>query len=220
MGESVRTGRPLDEDVPEEPGYRRRFTWAMHYRTLETAPKIAAQVDLHGATTLLDLGGGPGTYSILLTGRYPGLRADVLELPGVAAVAREIVAAAGANERVALRDGDYHTADFGSGYDAVLMSGMFHRERPASCRRLIEKARAALVPGGLLAVSDVFTDAGGCSPPFAALFGLNMALTAPDGTVHADADVARWMEAAGFGAVGTRALPPPMPHRVVTGRLS
>ena len=45
------------------------------------------------------------------------------------------------------------------------------------------------MPGGLLIVSDVFSDEGGCRAPFAALFGLNMALTAPDGTVHADADV-------------------------------
>ena len=64
---------------------------------------------------------------------------------------------------------------------------------------------------------DVFTDAGGCSPPFATLFGLNMALTAPDGTVHADADVAAWMREAGFDRIEVRALPPPMPHRVVQG---
>jgi cyclopropane fatty-acyl-phospholipid synthase-like methyltransferase len=141
----------------------------------------------------------------------------VLELPGVAAVAREIIAAAGAGDRVSLRDGDYHTSDFGHGHDVVLMSGMFHRESPASCRRLIAKARQSLEPGGLLVVSDVFTDAGGCSPPFATLFGLNMALTAPDGTVHADADVANWMRDAGFERIELRALPPPMPHRVVQG---
>ena len=51
----------------------------------------------------------------------------------------------------------------------------------------------------------------------AALFGLNMRLTAPDGQVHADADVARWMADAGFGQVDTRPFPPPMPHRLVTG---
>jgi hypothetical protein len=97
------------------------------------------------------------------------------------------------------------------------MSGMFHRESPASCRRLIEKARQCLEPGGLLVVSDVFTDACGCSPPFATLFGLNMALTATDGTVHADADVASWMRDAGFERIDVGALPPPMPHRVVQG---
>ena len=58
--ESVRSGRPIDHDVPDDPDYRRRFTWAMHHRTLETAPAIAAQVDVSGARTLLDLGGGPG----------------------------------------------------------------------------------------------------------------------------------------------------------------
>jgi hypothetical protein len=42
-------------------------------------------------------------------------------------------------------------------------------------------------------VSDVFTDEGGALPTFAAMFGLNMMLTAPDGGVHADADVMRWM---------------------------
>jgi len=181
------------------------------------ARALVEVLDLSGRKALLDVGGGPGTYSILLTERFPGLHAEVLELPGVAAVAREIVAAAGATARVTLRDGDYHTAEFGSGYDAVLMSGMFHRENEESCRRLIAKARACLAPGGMLAVSDVFTDEGGCSPSFATLFGLNMALTAPDGTVHADADVARWMQAAGFTGIATRALPPPMPHRVITG---
>jgi hypothetical protein len=42
---------------------------------------------------MLDVGGGPGTYSVLLTQRFPGLRSEVLELPGVAAVARDLVAA-------------------------------------------------------------------------------------------------------------------------------
>ena len=74
-----------------------------------------------------------------------------------------------------------------------------------------------LEPGGLLVVGDVFTDAGGCSPPFAALFGLNMLLTAPDGGVHADADVAQWMLDAGFATTDIRAFPPPLPHRVVIG---
>ncbi len=80
-------------------------------------------------------------------------------------------------------------ADFGSGKDVVLMSGMFHRETESACRNLIERAAACLVPGGLVVVSDVFTDAGGAHPAFAAMFGVNMMLTAPDGGVHADADV-------------------------------
>ena len=36
LRESVQSGLPLDHNEPEEPDYRRRFTWAMHHRTLET----------------------------------------------------------------------------------------------------------------------------------------------------------------------------------------
>jgi hypothetical protein len=222
LEDSLRSGNPAlaaESYLGDDAERTRTFVYAMHGRAMGVARFLVEVLDLGGRRSMLDVGGGPGTYSILLTERHPGLRSEVLELPGVAAVAREIVGAAGAAGRVTLRDGDYHSSDFGSGHDVVLMSGMFHRESEASCRRLIDKARACLVPGGLLVVSDVFTDAGGCSPPFATLFGLNMALTAPDGTVHADADVAGWMRNAGFGEIGVRALPPPMPHRVVTGAL-
>lgn len=220
LEQSLRTGRPAlpaESYLGDDPARTRAFVLAMHERALGIARALVGILDLSGRRAMLDVGGGPGTYSVLLTERYPGLRAEVLELPGVAAVARELVAAAGASERVALRDGDYHHADFGAGKDVVLMSGMFHRESEAACRGLIQRAAACLEPGGLLVVSDVFTDEGGAQPSFAAMFGLNMMLTAPDGGVHADADVMRWMADAGFSGLRTVPLPPPMPHRVVLG---
>lgn len=220
LEQALRSGRPAmaaETYLGDDPEKTRTFVQSMHGRALGIARALVEILDLGGRRNLLDVGGGPGTYSILLTGKFTGLHAEVLELPGVAAVAREIVAAAGASDRVTLRDGDYHDADFGSGRDAVLMSGMFHRETPHTCRDLIERAWWCLAPGGLLAVSDVFTDEGGTQPAFAAMFGLNMMLTAPDGGVHADADVGRWMADCGFVELRTTPLPPPMPHRVVTG---
>ena len=220
LEDALRSGRPAlpaETYLGDVPARTRAFVLAMHERALGIARALVAVLDLTGRHAMLDVGGGPGTYSVLLTERYPGLRAEVLELPGVAAVARELVAAAGASERVALRDGDYHSADFGSGKDVVLMSGMFHRESEAACRGLIERAARCLYAGGLLVVSDVFTDEGGAQPTFAAMFGLNMMLTAPDGGVHADADVMRWMDDAGFREMRMVPLPPPMPHRVVMG---
>lgn len=217
---SLRAGKPAlpaETYLGDDPARTRGFVMAMHERALGIARVLVNVLDLQGRRSMLDVGGGPGTYSVLLTERFPGLRSEVLELPGVAAVARELVASAGASDRVALRDGDYHSSDFGSGKDVVLMSGMFHRESEATCRGLIERASACLDPGGLLVVSDVFTDEGGALPTFAAMFGLNMMLTAPDGGVHADADVMRWMGDCGFRDMRMVPLPPPMPHRVVMG---
>ena len=221
LEDALRSGQPAlpaQSYLGDDAERTRGFVMAMHDRALGIARALVPLLDLSGRRRMLDVGGGPGTYSVLLTERFPGLQAEVLELPGVAAVARELVAAAGASDRVSLRDGDYHNADFGSGKDVVLMSGMFHRESEQACRGLIERAAACLDTGGLLVVSDVFTDLGGTHPPFAAMFGLNMMLTAADGGVHADADVQRWMAEAGFGELRTAALPPPMPHRVVMGR--
>jgi predicted O-methyltransferase YrrM len=217
---ALRSGKPAlpaETYLGDDPARTRGFVLAMHERALGIARVLVKLLDLAGRKTLLDIGGGPGTYSVLLTERFPGLHAEVLELPGVAAVARELVAAAGASDRVVLRDGDYHSSDFGSGKDVVLMSGMFHRETEATCRGLIERAVACLNPGGLLVVSDVFTDPGGAQPTFAAMFGLNMMLTAPDGGVHADADVQRWMADSGLRGMRMVPLPPPLPHRMVLG---
>jgi hypothetical protein len=220
LEDALRSGRPAlpaETYLGDDPVRTRSFVQAMHERALGIARALVGILDLHDRRAMLDVGGGPGTYSVLLTERFPGLRSEVLELPGVAAVARELVANAGASERVSLRDGDYHTAAFGTGKDVVLMSGMFHRETAHACRGLIERAADCLVSGGLLVVSDVFADEGGTQPPFAAMFGLNMMLTAPDGGVHSDSDVKHWMAEAGFAELRTVALPPPMPHRVVLG---
>ena len=220
LEDALRSGKPAlaaQTYMGDDPARTRAFVMAMHERALGIARALVGILDLQGRRAMLDVGGGPGTYSVMLTERFPGLRSEVLEWPGVAAVARELVAAAGASDRVSLRDGDYHSADFGSGKDVVLMSGMFHRETEQACRRLIERAAICLDSGGLLVVSDVFTDAGGSQPTFAAMFGLNMMLTAADGGVHADADVQRWMAEAGFVDMRMVPLPPPMPHRVVLG---
>jgi cyclopropane fatty-acyl-phospholipid synthase-like methyltransferase len=164
---------------------------------------------------MLDIGGGPGTYAALFTSAYPGLNATVLDLPEVVAIAAEIIASMGASSRVSTLAGDYNTTPFPPGNDVVMISGVFHRESIATCKSLIASARGALVPGGKLIVSDVFTDQSGATPAFCALFGLNMMLSAPDGGVHADTDVQSWMEQAGFRNVERVPFPPPLPHTVV-----
>jgi len=221
-----RLEQALREDAPQLPeevylgrdeAQTRAFVYGMHDRALGDGRVLVELLDLSGRERMLDVGGGPGTYSSLLTGRFPGLRSTLLDLPDVVAIAKEILAGMGASERVETLPGSYHETEFPSGNDVVLISGVLHRESEAGCRRLIDKAVAALEPGGLLVVSDVMTDAGGAGPAFATLFGLNMLLTAPHGGVHADADIEAWMGEAGLVEMTRRPFPPPMPHRVVTG---
>lgn len=220
LEQAMRENRPqlaTQEYTGEDETRTRHFVRGMHDRALGIGSSMVDLVELGGRRQMLDVGGGPGTYSALFTLDNPGLQATVLDLPGVVAIAREIVTEMGASETVSFLPGDFNSTEFPPDNDVVLISGVFHRESEAGCRALIRRAYDSLASGGMLVTGDVFADAGGCSPPFAALFGLNMLLTAEDGGVHADADVANWMIDADFERTDVLPLPPPMPHRVVIG---
>ena len=221
LEEALRTDEPQlleDSYLGDDPATTRAFVYGMHERAMGIGRNLVELVDLSGRKQMLDVGGGPGTYSALFVQRYDGLRSTVLDLPGVVAIATEIVDNMGIADRVDTLPGSHRTTAFPGGNDVVLISGVLHRESEAGCRRLIRNARESLEPNGLLVVSDVFTDAGGAGPAFAALFGLNMLLTAPEGGVHADADIAAWMRDEGFEVIQMQPFPPPMPHRVVVAR--
>ena len=185
LGESVRTGRPLDGDVPEEPGYRRRFTWAMHYRTLETAPKIAGQVDLHGARTLLDLGGGPGTYAMAFLAKHPRLGAAVGDRPAALEVAKEIAATHKAGSRLSYVPVDFTQDAIAGKYDVIWYSNVLHIYSPSTNQAIFRRALAALNPGGRLLIQDAFLhDREGLQPAEASLFAVSMLLFTEEGNTY------------------------------------
>jgi cyclopropane fatty-acyl-phospholipid synthase-like methyltransferase len=175
-------------------------------------------VDFSGRKRLLDVGGGPGTYSIALVQKTPGLTSTVLDLPGVLEITREIVEAHGCSDRISRLPGDYLTTPFGAGYDATLLSGMMHREHEAECRLLLKKSFDAMEAGGLVLVSDVFfEDDQKNSPPMALSFALNMMLTSNHGSAHAKTEMSRWMTETGFTGITMKSMPPPNPHTLIIG---
>lgn len=206
LDEAVRTGRPLDHDEPEDPDYRRRFTWAMHYRTLEIAPKIAAQVDLRGAATLLDLGGGPGTYAMAFLAKNPRLRATVGDRPAALDVAKEIAATHRAGNRLSYLPIDLTKEPIPGTYDVIWYSNVLHIYSPETNRAVFRRALAALNPGGRLLIQDAFLhDREGLFPEEASLFGMAMLLFTEEGDTYTAADTTAWLKEAGFGRV--RVLP-------------
>src|SRR5262245_24354516 len=161
---------------------------------LGIARAVIAQIDLTGRKRLFDVGGGPGTYSILLVQKTPGLSATVLDLPAVLRITKEIIASYGCEDRIGVLPGNYLTTDFPAVNDVVLMSGMMHRELVETCRTLLSKAWQSLEPGGTVVISDImFEDDSKTSPPLSALFALNMMLTSEAGSTHAQTAFLRWL---------------------------
>ena len=202
LAEAIRTGEPLGKNEPEDPDYRRNFTWAMHHRTLETAPMIAAQIPLTGAKALLDLGGGPGTYAMAFLAKNPGLRATVCDRPDALEVAKEIAATHKAGARLSYLALDLLKEDIVGTYDVIWYSNVLHIYSPEENRNVFRRAQAALVPGGRLIIQDAFLhDREGLLPDEASLFAVSMLLFTEAGNTYSVAETTAWLKEAGFGSV-------------------
>jgi SAM-dependent methyltransferase len=200
--ESIRTGLPLDHDVPEQQDYRRRFTWAMHHRTLDVSPKIAAQVSLHGAKTFLDLGGGPATYAMAFLAKNPHLQATVCDRPEALMVAREIAATHKAGHRLSYLPLDLMKDEIPGTFDVVWYSNVLHIYSPEENQGLFNRVRSALNPGGRLIIQDAFLhDREGLFPEEASLFAVSMLLFTETGNTHSVVETSEWLKQAGFRAI-------------------
>jgi len=221
LREMVRMGRPVERPelhLGEDSERTRTFVLAMHGRAMGIGQAVVPLLDLSGRKALLDVGGGPGTYSILIARAFPQIKCTVLDLPEVVRIAGEMISQAGVEDRVRTLAGDYHTLAFPANQDAVIIFGVLHQEDPAAIRNLLRRAQGALLPGGSIAVLDMMTDASHTRPKFSALFALNMALTTPHGWVFSEDELKTWLGEAGFIDFNCRPLPPPMPHWLATAR--
>jgi SAM-dependent methyltransferase len=202
LTDCVRTGRPVEHEDPDDPAYRRSFSWAMHQRSLEVAPRVARALDLRGARTLLDLGGGPGTYALEFLARNPGLRAAVCDRPPALEVARELAAKSRHGRRLDYLPVDFMCQPIPGRYDVVWLSNVIHIYGPEENRRLFRRILAALAPGGRLLIQDAFTlDQRGLQPAEANLFAVTMLLFTETGDTYDAEETCAWLRKAGFERV-------------------
>ena len=215
LTELIRTGKPVERPevhLGDDEARTKTFVLSMHGRALGIGRAVVPQLELAGRRKLFDVGGGPGTYSVLIAQANPEIDCTVLDLPDVVKVADELIAEAGMQDRVHTTGGDYHTDVFPRDMDVVNFFGVLHQESPEAILDLFKRAYDALVPGGLIHVLDMMTDASHTQPQFSALFAVNMALTTKNGWVFSDDELEGWLNEAGFVDFSCGALPQPMPH--------
>jgi SAM-dependent methyltransferase len=204
LTDAVRSGRPVpdDHDHPDDPAYRRQFSWAMHHRSLDVAPHVAEQIDLSGAGTLLDLGGGPGTYALEFLARNPALQATVCDRAPALEVAKEIASTVNHGRRLSYLPLDFMQEPLPGRYDVIWFSNVLHIYSPQENQRLFRKIAGALEPGGRLLIQDAFLlDKEGLYPQEANLFAVTMLLFTEAGNTYSLEETARWLRAAGFGTI-------------------
>lgn len=218
LKDAVLQGKPVVEkqhDHGEEA--TRTYIMGMLYRGIPQAELLASEVPLTGKKRMLDVGGGPGIFSIIMCQNNPGLKADVLDLPQTLKVTRDIIKKYNAHQLVSTVEGSYLEDAFGSGYDVVLLSSMISQEGPEVIKEILRKSFSAMVSGGLLMVQEQFLNTEKTGPILPVLIGINQLIHTPAGRAYSAQEVSDMAKEIGFTKLSFRPLPEPSPFTLITG---
>jgi hypothetical protein len=196
----------------------RKYHEATYSIGMGAARRFARQVDLRRRRQILDLGGGSGCYCIVAAQQHPRLRAIVLDLPPVVAVAREFIASHGLADRVTAQAGDFTRDSLPAGSDVIIMASNLPQYSREIIGAVITRAFAALEPGGEMHLIGEMLDAARTGPRDPALWGLAEALSGSTGLAHSVAECRAYLERAGFHDVAAHEFVPGVLTRVTGTR--
>jgi 2-polyprenyl-3-methyl-5-hydroxy-6-metoxy-1,4-benzoquinol methylase len=208
LDEVVRTGQPKRAEGRDYEVFIR----AMHNNAVLRAPAIINAIDLKGVIRAIDLGGGPGTYSMELARKK--ISVTLFDMPEAIEVAKQILAKS-KTKNVYPVAGDFHTDDIGKGYDLVFISQILHSLSADDSLGLLKKAFAALNPGGRVAIHEFTLAEDRAHPAPGALFSINMLVNTAGGRCYTPKELRAWLIKAGFKNVKTKVLGETV---VVTGK--
>ena len=164
---------------------------------------------------VLDIAAGHGMFGITLARHNPNAQIVAVDWANVLEVAKENAKAAGVADRYRVLSGSAFEADFGDGYDLVLLTNLLHHFDAAGCETLLRKVHTALRPGGRVAVLEFVPNDDRVSPPIPASFALIMLSNTPAGDAYTFAEYQKMFRNAGFSSSELHPLPPTFQHLVV-----
>jgi len=220
MDKALTGGGPIrNAGKSTDPVVRESFLMGMFNIAMATAPGLAKDLDLSQYKTLLDLGGGPGTYAIQFCLHNPGLEAVICDLPTTRPFAEKTIRRFKAGNRVSFTQGDYTSLEFSLNltFDAVWLSHILHGEGPNTAKRVVERAAKVLNPGGKIFIHDFILDNTKDGPLFPALFSMNMFLGTEQGRSYSQEELIRMMESAGIRDIKRLDFKGPTESGILTG---
>ena len=193
LDESLKKGKPARK-AQNYPA----FIKAMHNNASLRARDVVDALDLKGVRSALDLGGGPGTYSMEMAGR--GVDVTLYDLPDAIAIARKIARNAGARN-IRFMPGDFLKDPIGTGYDLVFISQVLHVFSEQQNLKILKNVRSALNSGGKIVIQEFSLDNERTSPVQGALFSVNMLVNTDAGSSYTAREIKGWLAKTGFSGV-------------------
>ena len=200
LTETIRLGHTaLDEPLAgEEVVEWVTFARSMHPMMSAAAEFIADKVMAAGTPVkVLDVAASHGLFGIAIAKRVPSCEIVALDFSSILEVTLENARAA--DVTLTPLPGSAFTADLGTGYDAILVTNLFHHFSIEDNTSLMKRFRAALRPGGQMITLEMIPNADRISPPAAASFSMMMLCNTPLGDAFTMDEYNHMLDASGFG---------------------
>ena len=135
-----------------------KYMDAMASGSKYSAYKLARELKTKGNKLLLDVGCGPGIYSITLCKFNNSLKAECVDLAECLSITKKYIEESGLRDRVSTRVCDVSEEDFTDGkfYDYILLSNILHFFDVSDIRKVLNKCYSALNTGGKIIINDIF----------------------------------------------------------------
>lgn len=201
LTETIRQGSTVLKEplAGEEVSEWVTFARSMQPMMANSAEFIADMVMQNGTPTkVLDIAASHGLFGFAVARRAQGCQLVVQDFPSVLEVTSENARAAGIP--ITLLPGSAFTADLGTGYDAVLVTNLFHHFSMEDNIQLMKRFHAAMRPGARMMVLEFVPNADRLTPPAAASFSMMMLGNTTSGDAYTMAEYGQMLDAAGFGA--------------------
>jgi SAM-dependent methyltransferase len=157
LAQALRTGKSqVDgafEDLLDQPDALRQFAAMMDGLNESLAPALARAYDFGGHSRVLDVGGCRGNLVAHLLAAYPRLAGAVFDLPAMEPLCAQLLAERGLAGRVEFHGGDFFADDLPAA-DVMVCGHVLSDWNTDQRQLLLDKAYAALAPGGALLVYD------------------------------------------------------------------
>jgi hypothetical protein len=219
LPQAVKKGLPARDSSDDNPkdNELEAFLMGMFNNASLLAPRVAEIIDLGSKASLLDLGGGPGTYAIHFCLKYPSLKATIFDRPSTRPFAERMISRFGLSSRINFIEGDFTKDKLPGGFDAAWLSHILHGEGDRNAENIVVKSSSSLNPGGLLLIHEFILDNSGDSPLFPALFSLNMLVGTKEGKSYQLDELKAFLEKAGMAEIELLDFIGSSPSRILKG---
>jgi O-methyltransferase domain/Dimerisation domain len=209
QNEVKHTGRAMFEELYSEPSRLAGFMNAMTGASMGGFHALADKFDFSPYRTLCDVGGATGQLSVIVARRHEHMRCTTFDLPVVEPFAKETIASAALEDRVATASGDFFVDPLPEA-DIISMGMILHDWNLEQKMQLIEAAYQAIPPGGAFICIEPLIDDLRRVNAFGLMMSLNMLIEFGDAFGFSGQDFASWCTGVGFARVEVLPLAGPM----------